>query len=233
MDLNKTTLTHKLTAAAGVWLSNACARPAVTELSVSGYGIADLGALLSLNAGTAVRLRLPLGWHTCIVEVKSTRADYRSDGKFARTPVVNVQFLVTPKGLLSSGEAPGWGILEQSGCGLRIRRKPEHHTTAPAQQIDFLLSLISTLHWRKTNERFRAYRATAAKAKENHNAVRSWTTAAWRLLHFLESNDEVRHLGFPKNMLDRMIEARRVFRLGKERDVIADPKALLTPEETR
>lgn len=218
MDLNKTTLTHKLTAAAGVWLSNACARPAVTELHINGYGIADLGALLSLNGSTAVRLRLPLDWHTCIVEVKSTRSDYRSDDKFARTPVVNVQFLVTPRGLLQSGEAPGWGILEQSGSGLRMRRKPEHHTTTADQQMDFLLSLITALHWRKANEHFRKYRAEAAVAKESETTVRSWTTAAWRLLHFLESDDEPRMHGFPKGMRDKIAEARRVFQLGKQHE---------------
>lgn len=191
MDLNKTKLTHTLTAAAGVWLSNMCARPAVTELTVKGYGVADLGALLSMNQSTARRLRVPWrDWHSCIIEVKSTRSDYQRDRKFRQQAAANLQILVTPKGLVRANEAAGWGILEPWGTGLRMRRLPKRHDIPIDARMDFLLGMISAMHWRKLNAAHRAYRIEANKLAEGHKAVTSWSTAAWRITRYLKSPDD-------------------------------------------
>lgn len=50
---------------------------------------------------------------TCLVEVKTTRADYLGDDKWARIPPTDLAFVAIPSGMMKPEEWPtGWGVFE-------------------------------------------------------------------------------------------------------------------------
>lgn len=53
---------------------------------------------------------------TCLVEVKTSRADFRGDWKWKVVPPTDVAYLAVPPGMVKDVEVPeGWGILELRG----------------------------------------------------------------------------------------------------------------------
>ena len=86
---------------------------------------------------------LCLRFMTCLVEVKTSRADFRSDHKWRTEPPADLAFLAVPKGLLKPEEWPtGWGILEWTGgSAIAYRRRPEPRVIPVDRQLRTTLSI--------------------------------------------------------------------------------------------
>jgi hypothetical protein len=102
-------MTHsELVKAAATWLRKRCSI-VVTEISTGGSEQPDV---IGWH-----------GWHTVLVECKTSVADFRSDAKkwFRRFPedsIGNYRFMFTPIGLVSHQDIPaGWGLVEVSPTG--------------------------------------------------------------------------------------------------------------------
>lgn len=79
---------------------------------------------------------------TLLVEIKTTRADFRGDKKWTAKPVANLMWVATPAGLLKDGELPdGWGLLELGPRGLRQVAAPTVHQVTMKQQLDVVLAV--------------------------------------------------------------------------------------------
>jgi hypothetical protein len=79
---------------------------------------------------------------TIVVEVKTTRADFKGDRKWTAKPVANLMWVATPTGLLKEGELPeGWGLLELGPRGLKQVAAPTPHQVTMKQQFDVTLAV--------------------------------------------------------------------------------------------
>ena len=79
---------------------------------------------------------------TCLVEVKTTRADFLGDRKWNLPLPTDLAYLAYPKGLVDHSEWPaGWGILEFHDNSIRQRRFPFPGQTTSEQQRDVILSI--------------------------------------------------------------------------------------------
>jgi hypothetical protein len=79
---------------------------------------------------------------TCLVEVKTTRADFLGDRKWNLHLPTDLAYLAYPKGLVDPSEWPsGWGILEFHNGSIRQRRFPFPGQTTSEQQRDVILSI--------------------------------------------------------------------------------------------
>jgi hypothetical protein len=79
---------------------------------------------------------------TCLVEVKTTRADFLGDRKWNLPLPTDLAYLAYPKGLVDPSEWPaGWGILEFHDGQVRQRRFPFPGQTSSEQQRDVILSI--------------------------------------------------------------------------------------------
>lgn len=79
---------------------------------------------------------------TCLVEVKTSRADYCGDKKWTLTPPTDLAFVAFPRGLVKPEEWPaGWGILEFHDGAIKRLRAPTPQVTADSQQRDVILSI--------------------------------------------------------------------------------------------
>src|SRR5574343_2016829 len=129
-----------LTARAKTWLQGRAGFSGIKwayELTVAPAYIVDAAAVCHLQGRFVRELRglaaapLPghLNYFAHVFETKVTRADFLArfhpnKPSNRATPVANLHYLVTPKGLVSPEELyPFWGLLEASGCGLRVVRQ--------------------------------------------------------------------------------------------------------------
>lgn len=79
---------------------------------------------------------------TLLVEIKTTRADFRGDRKWTAKPVANLMWVATPAGLLKDGELPeGWGLLELGPRGLKQVAAPTVHQVTLKEQLDVILAV--------------------------------------------------------------------------------------------
>ncbi len=79
---------------------------------------------------------------TCLVEVKTTRADFLGDRKWNLALPTDLAYLAVPRGLVVPSEWPvGWGILEFHDGEIRQKRFPFPGQTTSEQQRDVILSI--------------------------------------------------------------------------------------------
>ena len=166
-DRNKTEITKDVTAAAAFWLEEHGFKPIETEVHVADAWVADLAAVIVPTRTELVALKL-LKRHphylspayetwdahaseltrrmTCIVEVKTTLADFRSDQnhKWSTKPPSALAFLAVPAGLIQPDQWPsGWGILECSGEKTCYVRPPEIHKTDLKTDIEIVCAIAT------------------------------------------------------------------------------------------
>ena len=174
LDRNKTDLTHKITALAMIYLENRGFKPIETEVSIPGFGIADIGSFVYPTPTEAAKLRLanlkrfgleqqnydeimfrygPL--LTAVIEVKVSRSDYKKDigRKFNSSWPANLCYLAFPKGLIKSEELPlGWLGLEMDSQGYRVNRRywnhPMVHPQHPGDTTEFIAALALRADYR-------------------------------------------------------------------------------------
>jgi hypothetical protein len=137
-DQNKTEITKQITAATCFWLDERGVKPTETEVTVAFGWIADIAGVLSPTETELQTLKLirrkPTwkkpqeekdAWQrdadalnrmmTVIVEVKTSRNDFRGDKKWTMELPADLCWVAAPAGLIAEAERPkGWGILEYS-----------------------------------------------------------------------------------------------------------------------
>lgn len=145
LDLNKTPLTHRITALAAAFLDAHGFKPVETEVSVGPGWVADVASFIYPTMTEAKKLKLvkdrkllhpdqmqdmarlvyccgPL--LTAIVEVKVTKADLKKDWERklnCKTWPAHLCYIAYPKGLIDRKEIPpGWHGIECSEDGERI-----------------------------------------------------------------------------------------------------------------
>lgn len=93
---------------------------------------------------------------TCLIEVKTSRADYCGDKKWTLTPPTDLAFVAFPRGLVKAEEWPtGWGILEFHDGAIKRLRAPTPQVTADSQQRDVILSIAIRRDHHTRYSRFR------------------------------------------------------------------------------
>lgn len=90
-----------------------------------------------------------IGWdfrgRSCLLEIKTSRSDFFADQKkpFRKKNkgCGRLRYYVTPKGLVKPEELPeGWGLLEVSGRGLRIKKKSDIFTPDSKSEVVLLVT---------------------------------------------------------------------------------------------
>jgi hypothetical protein len=171
-DRNKTTLTHEVTTAITAWLDDRGFKPIETEVPICSGWCADLAGVITPTQTEQISLgllpRYPsynlsketrLAWHakhpnwdalhrslsrvmTCLVEVKTTRGDYRGDHKWTLPQPTDLAYVVFPRDLVRPEEWPaGWGILEYHEGAIKRLRVPTPFSITDSQQRDVILSI--------------------------------------------------------------------------------------------
>jgi hypothetical protein len=79
---------------------------------------------------------------TCLVEVKTSRADFRADRKWKMTPPTDLAWVAMPPGIVKKEEWPdGWGILELHGNVVAQLRTPTARVALDSQRFDVVYQL--------------------------------------------------------------------------------------------
>ncbi|HEV7674426.1 MAG TPA: hypothetical protein VGQ12_07845 [Candidatus Angelobacter sp.] len=136
-DRNKTGITKAVTAAAVRYLDERGCKPIETEVTIGDAWVADVAGVVVPTQTELIALKLLKrrpnyrhteyqAWYrlaagmqklmTVLVEVKTSRSDFRGDKKWARPIPTNLAYLAFPRGLsIGIDEVPrGWGMLEYS-----------------------------------------------------------------------------------------------------------------------
>ncbi len=166
-DQNKTEITKQITAATCFWLDERGCKPTETEVTIAQGWIADVAGVICPTQTELQDLKLirrkqswkkpeeeRAAWQveasilnrmmTVVVEVKTSRSDFRGDHKWEWEPPADLCWLAVPAGLIAETERPkGWGILEYSDkrdCMIS-RVVPPIRTTTPEQQRDLVYAV--------------------------------------------------------------------------------------------
>ncbi len=170
----KTELTKQITAATCFWLDERGCKSVETEVTVADGWVADIAGVVcptETELQTLKLIRHKPAWKksqeerdawqrdanalnrmmTVIVEVKTSRGDFRGDKKWTTAPPADLCWVATPAGLIMETEQPiGWGILEYSkkrDCMIN-RHVPQIRTTTAEQQRN----LIHAVACRRDNQ---------------------------------------------------------------------------------
>lgn len=180
-DRNKTGLTHDVTAAAARWLEERGFKPVETEVSVCLGWCADLAGVIVPTQTELIDLKLiprrpswkapaldQQAWeqryklfdrtYTCMVEVKTSRGDFRGDRKWSLPCPTDLAYLAVPKGMVKLEECPArWGVLEYSDGAMRRLRAPDPYVTTTEEQLGVVLSIAVRRDHHTRYERWREY----------------------------------------------------------------------------
>ena len=201
-DLNKTPLTHRITAVAVAALNAMGCKPVETEVPISPGWIADVASYWYPTRTEAKRFHLDKitmptrlidsdsdelemrlrcwgpGPLTVAVEVKATRSDFSQDPKWSRPPPANICILVFPSGVVD--EMPkGWFGVETNKQGDKAKkwhRTGEVHPQYQAVALDFVAQVgIRRDHrtrYRVMRDWSQAYRIKDAETRTYYSASR-------------------------------------------------------------
>jgi hypothetical protein len=186
-DANKTTLTKEVTEAAVLWLEERGFRPVESEVRCAERWVADLASFCYPTRTEAIKAKFVRRrkngesyqeWNllyeaipqplTAIVEVKTSRGDYRSDIKHTLPPPCNMRYFAMPSGLIDVDDIhPGWGVLLYSpGSGIRQVRTP---TICMVNQ-DRTIGVLSQIALRRDAfTRYERHREFFRQAREHNN----------------------------------------------------------------
>ena len=146
---NQSRIHEELSHRALTWITNMATGRGFrgdVEIPINKGYIADAAGQLSFQWRFYKRYGIAFGeLLSCIFESKVSRPDFfrTFDGKSNRhSPIASLHWVVTPKELVSIEEVPDfWGLLEDSGNGLREIKKPIFQIASLAQH-DALASAI-------------------------------------------------------------------------------------------
>jgi len=114
---------------------------------------------------------------TCLVEVKTSRADFVGDKKWKAVHVVDLAYLAVPRGLIKPEEWPAkWGILEYNETRDEVKciRTPEIGCASMEEQRDVILGIAIR---RDHHTRYERAREFQRERRIEHNESVSRTRA--------------------------------------------------------
>lgn len=143
-DQNKTELTKEVTLAICQWFGERGCKPIATECEIVCGWIADIATIVSPTQTELQDLKLvprcpPWSkyearqkWEqslqsffrmlAVVIEVKTTKADFRRDEKWKKRTPGDLNYLACPLGLVLEADVPpGWGILTYDPLSARIK----------------------------------------------------------------------------------------------------------------
>lgn len=180
-DRNKTELTKTVTALAIAYLDERGCKPIETEVWVcrEPCWIADVAGMICPTQTEMIKLKLVKSkpaytsprfksWQaeianlyrtmSVMVEVKTTRADFRGDKKWTRPIPTDLAYLAIHRGIVRPDEFPeGWGILEHHDGAIRLLRAPTPRETAIQERFHVCLQVALRRDHASRYERFRAF----------------------------------------------------------------------------
>jgi hypothetical protein len=114
---------------------------------------------------------------TVLVEVKTSRSDFCGDKKWAMQPPTNLAYLAIPKDLAIDGPPSGWGVLEVSESGCRLRTAPAIRSVTVEQQLAVVLQIAVRRDHDTRYERLRAlnrrHREQVAESRSSTNVMKA------------------------------------------------------------
>lgn len=190
-DRNKSELTHKITRDAVQWLDDRGFKPVETEVCVARGWVADIAGVGSLTTTEAVNLKLIQGkrWGgdyaemrktqrdvflalpspmTAVIEVKTSRADFLGDRKWALPAPANICLLAVPSGMLDADEfPPGWWVLSYNETApMRTVYRAGIHPQTIERQMQIVLEIAVR---RDHHTRYARFREASRQARVWHN----------------------------------------------------------------
>lgn len=204
-DRNKTELTKRVTAAAISYLDERGFKPIETEVSVAHGWVADLAGVVCptlteliglklltrkpgyrhpdyvrwCHAATEMQKDMPL--LTAIVEVKTSRSDFRGDKKWKLPVPANLAYLAIPDDLnVAEDEFPeGWGILgfRASPDCVRCQRAPVVRKVTTDQQLAVVHEIAVRRDHDTRYERIRELRKEIRDDQNERTSVTRFLTA--------------------------------------------------------
>lgn len=218
MDRNKTPLTHDVTTAAIMWLDDHGFKPTETEVQVASGWIADLASVIHPTRSESSILRLvrrkppysrdgsrQIEWEsvyqgipkplTAIVEVKTTRADFRKERtiKWAACRVADLQFIAMPEGMIPDHEWPAsWSVLL-----MREDKTIKFVPSAPMfVSVQQRLNVVTQIAMRRDHhtryERLRAQNRTERDRINDGKTLTRWSTT-FRVVSIVMRGGKDRH----------------------------------------
>jgi len=213
IDRNKTGLTHRVTAVAAACLEGIGCKPVETEVGVRKGWIADVASywyptwteMKKLHLHKRVRETLEIddeierdligpepkylircygpGPFTVLVEVKTTAADFRGDGrKWAARPYpAHICFLAYPTGVMQPNDIPaGWFAIETSKEGRAVRKIHRSRGRLHPQHPGVVLDFVATVGIRRDHRTryaamrdwLKTYHAEEAEKRRRYSATR-------------------------------------------------------------
>ncbi|KKM63582.1 hypothetical protein LCGC14_1510010 [marine sediment metagenome] len=187
MDANKTALTHRVTAIAAAYLAGLGCKPVETEVPVAPGWVADVATFWYPSKSMGKRLhleRLARQWlgtleddanlvhrafgngpFTILVEVKTSRADFKSDCKWKLHKPAHICFLAYPEGVVARHELPeGWFGLETSSDGKAFRKVIRTSAEITPQHLGLTTDFICAVAIRRAHRTQHVALRAAAKA---------------------------------------------------------------------
>jgi len=128
---------------------------------------------------------------TCLVEVKTTRADFLGDRKWNLPLPTDLAYLAYPKGLVDPSEWPaGWGILEFHDGQVRQRRFPFPGQTTSEQQRDVILSIAVRRDHHTRYERLRKFNQEDRERRNRDKGETRLRNIAYAVLDITQGKHE-------------------------------------------
>lgn len=205
-DRNKTEITRVVTAAAVRYLDERGCKPVETEVPIDLGWVADIAGVLNPTMTELIELKLLKrkpryshpdyqAWHelakdaqklmTVLVEVKTSRADFRGDRKWVLPIPTNLAYVAIPKDLaVGMDEMPAnWGVLEywESTDCVRCLRVPGVGAVTTEQQLSVVLQVAIRRDHDTRYERIRKFRREILTS-QNENVSRTRVNTAMRAM---------------------------------------------------
>lgn len=161
----KSELHIELSRRALVWLATRATNSGIRgaeEIAIKEGYIADAVALSRLKLfyeeklinGTPVIIPTPD--YAFVFESKVSRSDFLATFKHDKhagsrlSPAAHFHFIVTPPKLLSITEIPSfWGLLEQYGSGITLKKLPTFHNLPNNELYEIAYTLLRSTRWSK------------------------------------------------------------------------------------
>lgn len=198
-DLNKTGLTHRVTAVAVASLDSLGCKPVETEVAIAPGWIADVASYWYPTRTEGKRFgmqKIPLparlvdavpddeldmrvrcwgaGPLTVAVEVKTTAGDFRGDSKWLLPPPAHICILAFPRGVIE--QVPdGWYGMETNAAGDKVQKWHRSYAGIHPQHPGLVLDFVAQVGIRRDHRsRYGALKdwARAYRAEDAENKKR-------------------------------------------------------------
>lgn len=121
---------------------------------------------------------------TALVEVKTSRGDFRGDRKWKLIPPTDLAYVAVPAGMVKREECPAsWGVLEFHAGNVRCIQTPIPFVSTLEQQFGVVLSIAVRRDHHTRHERWREYLREERVERGGEKTIRRVADIAKMLLH--------------------------------------------------